>query len=210
MKTLVKTVTIFVISIFCFACTPNLPDIPIYIHQSGWGCTDDWGDNRVVEQMQRLSNGSFLYIGTWKGGEVQLSESNFEYRSAWGYDEILTFGYSDISGESNLYWGEIVKYIYYPSSQSLEVVPTGATPTYYCYCDYEWKKMSPDKDGTFSCIAYHGNDHIYINTLVPHDKYGNIDEKYHGSLEFYSDYYDGSRIKYIFNPKTKSLTTTKL
>lgn len=203
MKTLVKTVIILVIGIFCFACTPNLPDIPIYIHQSGWG-TEYYSDHPVIEKMTRLSNGSFLYTGTWKEGEVQLSESN----SSWGYDEILTFGYSDISSESNLYWGEIVKYIYYPSSQSLEVVPTGATPTYYCYCDYIWTKMEPDKDGTFSCVAGFGNYDIYINTLPV--KGGKYEARKYGSLCFskYHNYYD--KIKYTFNPKTKSLTTTKL
>ena len=155
--------------------------------------------------MQRLSNGSFLYIGPWKGGEVELSECNLENRYVLGYDEILTFGYSDISGESNLYWGEIVQYIYYPSSQSLEVVPTGATPSYYCYCNYTWTKMSPDKDGTFSCVAYHGNNYIYINTLAP-----SYNEDRYGALEFYENYWTGTKVKYIFYPQTKSLTTTKL
>ena len=210
MKTLVKTVTIFVISIFCLACTPNVPDLPIYIHQSGWGYSDYY--DYVVETMQRRPSGQFSYTGTWKGGTISLSTNSSDYYYDWDYDryDVMRFYEWDISGASDLYWGEIVQYIYSPSSQSLEIIPTGTTPTYYCYCDYEWKKMSPDKDGTFSCIAYHGNDHIYINTLVPHDKYGNIEEKYHGSLEFYYDYYDGSRIKYIFNPKTQSLTTTKL
>ena len=206
MKTLVKTVIILVIGIFCFACTPNLPDIPIYIHQSGWGHIDDWGDNRVTETMQRSSNGSFLYIGTWKGGEVELSETNLEDDRSWWGVEILTLGYSDISGETNLSWGDIVKYIYYPSSQSLEVVPTGATPSYYCYCDYTWRKMDPDKDGTFSCVAYHDNDYIYINTLVP----PSYSEDSYGALEFYRYYSSGTRVKYTFNPKTKSLTTTEL
>lgn len=209
MKTLVKTVIILVIGIFCFACTPNLPDIPIYIHQSGWG-TEYYSDDLVIEKMTRLSNGSFLYTGTWKEGKITLNERPFYELIDWNgkaYD-FFTLDDSGISGESNLYWGEIVKYIYYPSSQSLEVVPTGATPTYYCYCDYIWTKMEPDKDGTFSCVAGFGNYDIYINTLPVKD--GMYEAREYGSLRFseYHNFYD--KIKYTFNPKTKSLTTTKL
>ena len=59
MKTLLKTATIFAISIFCSACTPNVPDLPIYIHQSRWGYSDYY--YYVVETMQRRPSGQFSY-----------------------------------------------------------------------------------------------------------------------------------------------------
>lgn len=219
MKTLIKKITLLLVSIFCLACAPNIPesDAILCIHQMGWGSRDDsyynsdpyesYAVNHNLETgtMRKSDDGLFSYRGIWKGGDIVMYDKEPYYNGDVIVRSHLTIWESEISGASNLYWGEIVDYIYSPSSQSLDVVSTGEAPTFYCKLDYgydDWEEMVPEEDGTFSCTTYHESNYIYINTTQSENE---------GALEFHiSNVSKGDRVKYTFNPQTKQLNATKI
>lgn len=219
MKTLIKKITLLLVSIFCLACAPNIPesDAILCIHQMGWGSYDyddyyndpysyyEVNNTLVTGTMRKSYDGLFSYKGTWKGGDVAIYDQEPYSGEVDNVHNHLNLWESEISGASNLYWGEIVDYIYSPASLSLKVVSTGEVPTFYCKLDYgydDWEEMLPEEDGTFSCTTYHESNYIYINTTQSENE---------GALEFYiSNVSEGDRVKYTFNPKTKQLNATKI
>ena len=221
MKTLIKKLTLLLVSIFCLACAPNIPIEQqfLWIHQTGWGFVDSYYDNNdnymyqnygysvdaVVKQcMEKSYDGTFTCRGNWKSNEERTGFGIAIFEDNRWDSKLLKYE-SEVEGSSDLYWGEIVDYIYSPSSQSLDVVSTGEAPTFYCKLDYgydDWEEMVPEEDGTFSCTTYHESNYIYINTTQSENE---------GALEFHiSNVSKGDRVKYTFNPQTKQLNATKI
>ena len=225
MKTLIKKITLLLVSIFCLACTPNIPIEQqfLWIHQTGWGFVDSYYDNNdnymyqnygysvdaVVKQcMEKSYDGTFTCRGNWKSNEERTGFGIAIFEDNRWDSKLLKYE-SEVEGSSDLYWGEIVDYIYSPSSQSLDVVSTGEAPTFYWKLDDgydDWEEMVPEEDGTFSCTIYHESNfiyYIYINTTQREGE---------GALKFdiWNDVSKGDRVKYTFNPKTKQLNATKI
>ena len=120
MKTLIKKITLLLLSIFCLACAPNIPEYEaiLCIHQIGWGDYDKYNYNNpysdydvnnklVTETMQKSYDGLFSYRGHWKGGDVVMYDQA-PYNGYVNVHNPLTIWESEIVGASNLYWGEII------------------------------------------------------------------------------------------------------
>lgn len=105
----------------CESMNSTEVDETYYIkHPWGTGADADW----TWKQMEEQTDGTFIYVGLWGGVGANINTTASDASAAW-------FSASAISGASSLTIGDVVKFIYNPSSTSLSVakVSSGSAST---------------------------------------------------------------------------------